>query len=109
MRPPPPPARLAPRLGLARSCGTLPFLGLGPGSPSVLLSLLLGRRRENAACSYYPHDRAEVRIQQTNELRKDTAALLTVLGLPPPPKLHAIGPLPVDDGPDPADPDDPSA
>ena len=40
------------------------------------------------------YDRGETRVQQTSELREDTEALLVKLGVPPPPRLHAIGPIP---------------
>jgi hypothetical protein len=40
------------------------------------------------------YDRGETRVQQTSELREDTEALLAKLGVPPPPRLHAIGPIP---------------
>ena len=42
------------------------------------------------------YDRGETRVQQTSELREDTDALLVRLGVPPPPRLHAIGPIPSD-------------
>jgi transposase len=40
------------------------------------------------------YDRGETRIQQTTELRDGIEALLVKLGVPPPPRLHAIGPIP---------------
>ena len=40
------------------------------------------------------YDRGETRVQQTSELRKGTEALLVKLGVPLPPRLHAIGPIP---------------
>lgn len=40
------------------------------------------------------YDRGETRIQQTSELREATEALLVKLRVPPPPRLHAIGPIP---------------
>src|SRR6266567_6133130 len=40
------------------------------------------------------YDRGETRVQQTSELREDPEALLVKLGVPPPPRLHAIGPIP---------------
>lgn len=42
------------------------------------------------------YDRGETRVQQTSELREDPEALLVKLGVPPPPRLHAIGPIPSD-------------
>jgi hypothetical protein len=42
------------------------------------------------------YDRGETRVQQTSELRKDTEALLVKLGVPLPPRLHAIGPIPAE-------------
>ncbi len=41
------------------------------------------------------YDRAEARIRQTTEVRDETAALLTKLGVPLPPQLHTVDPLPV--------------
>jgi hypothetical protein len=46
------------------------------------------------------YDRGETRVQQTSELRPQVEALLVKLGVPLPPRLHAIGQIP---GP-PADP-----
>jgi transposase len=40
------------------------------------------------------YDRAEVRVQQTSEIRKETAELLGKLGVPLPTRVHAIGPVP---------------
>jgi hypothetical protein len=40
------------------------------------------------------YDRGETRVQQTSELRDDVAALFVKLGVPLPPRLHAIGPIP---------------
>ena len=40
------------------------------------------------------YDRAEARVRQTSEVRKETAALLAKLGVPLPPRLHAIEPIP---------------
>ena len=40
------------------------------------------------------YDRAEARIRQTTEVRDETAALLAKLGVPLPPQLHAVEPLP---------------
>jgi hypothetical protein len=37
--------------------------------------------------------RGETRVQQTSELRADVAALFVKLGVPLPPRLHAIGPI----------------
>ena len=42
------------------------------------------------------YDRGETRVQQTSELREATEALLVKLGVPPPPRLHAIGQIPSD-------------
>lgn len=42
------------------------------------------------------YDRGETRVQQTSELRADVEALLVKLGVPPPPRLHAIRPIPSD-------------
>ncbi len=39
------------------------------------------------------YDRAEARVRQTTEVREETAALLTKLGVPLPPQLHAIEPI----------------
>jgi len=46
------------------------------------------------------YDRADARVQQTSELRKETIALLAKLGVVAPPKLHAIEPLPPADAED---------
>lgn len=46
------------------------------------------------------YDRADARVQQTSELRKDTAALLAKLAVAAPPKLHSIEALPAEDGDD---------
>jgi len=43
------------------------------------------------------YDRTEARVQQTTEVRASTAALLVKLGVPPPPKIHGIEPIPVAD------------
>lgn len=43
------------------------------------------------------YDRAEARIQQTTEVRKDVAALLARLGVPLPPRLHSIAPIASDE------------
>jgi hypothetical protein len=40
------------------------------------------------------YDRGETRVQQTSELRGDVAALFVKLGVPLPPRLHAIVPIP---------------
>ncbi len=40
------------------------------------------------------YDRAEARVQQTTELRKELIALLERLGVRVPPRLHAIEPVP---------------
>lgn len=50
-----------------------------------------------AAIKVIEYDRTEARVQQTTELRSETAALLAKLGVPPPPRLHAIGPVPAQD------------
>jgi len=42
------------------------------------------------------YDRGETRVQQTSELRKDIEALFVKIGVPPPPRLHLIGPIPSD-------------
>jgi hypothetical protein len=42
------------------------------------------------------YDRGATRVQQTSELREAPEALLVKLGVPPPPRLHAIGPIPSD-------------
>lgn len=42
------------------------------------------------------YDRGETRAQQTSELRDGIEDLLVKLGVPPPPRLHAIGPIPSD-------------
>ncbi|HEU4734182.1 MAG TPA: hypothetical protein VFT22_40100 [Kofleriaceae bacterium] len=42
------------------------------------------------------YDRGESRVQQTSEVRADVEALLVKLGVPLPPRLHAIGPIPSD-------------
>jgi hypothetical protein len=34
------------------------------------------------------------RVRQTSELDRDLTALLAKLGVPPPPKLHAVAPTP---------------
>jgi len=39
------------------------------------------------------YERGEARIQQTSELRKDVEALLVKLGVPLPPRLHAVEPI----------------
>lgn len=43
------------------------------------------------------YDRGEARIQQTSELRKDLEALLVKLGVPRPPRLHGVEPIPAPD------------
>jgi hypothetical protein len=48
------------------------------------------------------YDRAEARVQQTSEVRKETAALLAKLGVPSPPRLHAIEPIPGNSEPPPS-------
>jgi Transposase DDE domain len=40
------------------------------------------------------YERGQARIQQTSELRKDIEALLVKLGVPLPPRLHAVEPIP---------------
>jgi transposase len=40
------------------------------------------------------YDRGEARIRQTTEIRDETAALLTKLGVPLPPQLHAVERVP---------------
>ena len=40
------------------------------------------------------YDRAEARVRQTTEVRDEAAALLGQLGVPLPPQLHAIEPVP---------------
>ena len=40
------------------------------------------------------YDRGETRVQQTSELREGIEALLVKLGVPPPPRLHTIEPIP---------------
>jgi transposase len=40
------------------------------------------------------YDRGETRIQQTSELRPGVESLLVKLGVPPPPRLHAIQQIP---------------
>jgi hypothetical protein len=40
----------------------------------------------------YDHNGA--RVRQTSELDRDLAALLTKLGVPPPPKLHVVAAAP---------------
>jgi Transposase DDE domain len=75
----------------------------------AVLSLLLERIAEIRAADTWrniaaqlatikvvEYDRAEARVQQTTEVRKETAALLAKLGVPLPPKLHAIEPIPAD-------------
>jgi Transposase DDE domain len=42
------------------------------------------------------YDRGETRVQQTSELRSQVEALLVKLGVPQPPRLHAIGQIPGD-------------
>jgi hypothetical protein len=42
------------------------------------------------------YDRGETRVQQTSELRANVEALLVKLGVPPPPRLHTIVPIPSD-------------
>jgi transposase len=42
------------------------------------------------------YDRAEARVHQTAEVREEAAALLGKLGVPLPPQLHGIEPVPAD-------------
>ncbi len=42
------------------------------------------------------YDRAEARVHQTTEVREAAAALLGKLGVPLPPQLHGIEPVPAD-------------
>ncbi|NJN36840.1 MAG: hypothetical protein HC794_07005 [Nitrospiraceae bacterium] len=44
------------------------------------------------------YDRGKTRVQQTSELREGIEAILVKLGVPLPPRLHAIGPIPGDPG-----------
>ncbi len=44
------------------------------------------------------YDRGKTRVQQTSELREGIEAILVKLGVPAPPRLHAIGPIPGDPG-----------
>jgi hypothetical protein len=43
------------------------------------------------------YDRGDARVQQTSGLRKEAEALLGKLHVPPPPKVHAIAPVPAPD------------
>jgi len=43
------------------------------------------------------YDRGEARIQQTSELREEVQALLVKLGVPLPPRLHGVEPIPAPD------------
>lgn len=43
------------------------------------------------------YDRGEARIQQTSELRNDVESLLVKLGVPLPPRLHGVEPIPAPD------------
>ena len=40
------------------------------------------------------YDRADARVQQTTEIRKEVASLLDTLGVAAPPRLHSVTPLP---------------
>jgi hypothetical protein len=63
----------------------------GPGIPATLNLVV-----QLDTIKVVEYDRSETRVQQTSELRANVEALLVKLGVPPPPRLHTIGPIPSD-------------
>lgn len=54
-------------------------------------------RDELQALKVVEYDRGDARIQQTTELRFTASELLHKLGVPPPPKLHSVQPVPTNE------------